>query len=60
MKTTIKAFVYSVDYGDCSGKTYLIFNSDTMQDKFYKFVGPVDIDFEIPATRQIQTLELTA
>ena len=60
MKTTIKAFVYFVDYGDCSGKTYLIFNSDTMQDRFYKFVGPVNIEYEVPATPKIQALELPA
>ena len=60
MKTTIKAFVYVADYGDCDGKTYVIFNTDTMQSKFYTLVGPVDVEFEIPATRPIQSLEMTA
>ena len=60
MKTTIKAFVYVADFGSCNGKTYVIFNDDRMEDGFYKFVGPVNIEYEVPATPQIQALELTA
>ena len=49
MKIIIKAFVYAAGFGDCNGKTYIIFNSDTLTDRFYTLVGPVDVEFEIPA-----------
>ena len=45
---TIKCFVYEVDYG-CGAKQYQISNYDRMADNHWTLVGPLAVDYTIPA-----------
>lgn len=50
MKIALKAFVYELDFGCADNKDYAVFNSAAMGDTWYTLIGPIDIEYEIPAS----------
>jgi hypothetical protein len=45
---TISGYVYEVEYGYSTEKEYRFFGIDTMGDKHYTLIGPVQFDYTIP------------
>jgi hypothetical protein len=47
-QVTISGFVYEADYGYGGEVEYRFFSTDTMGDKFYTLIGPVEFTYDIP------------
>lgn len=59
-QVTIKGFVYEVDYG--CGKSYDVWPSDSLSDKYNALIGPVEFTYTIPddfnpVARKVEALQ---